>query len=79
MINFNVIWLDILVNKVCYSFNFVLKGRFMFIYVYVNILIILVLLVMYDLIDLDLILYKINNNNVKLVILCWYFFIVCKL
>lgn len=79
MINFNATWLDILANKACYSFNLASKGRFTFIHVYANIPTISVSPVMHDLIDLDPILYKINNNNVKLATLCRYFFIVCKL
>lgn len=69
----------ILANKACYSFNLASKGRFTFIHVYANIPTISVSPVMHDLIDLDPILYKINNNNVKLATLCRYFFIVCQL
>lgn len=69
----------ILANKTCYSFNLASKGRFTFIHVYANIPTISISPAMHDLIDLDPILYKINNNNVKLATLCRYFFIVCKL
>lgn len=69
----------ILANKAWYSFNLASKGRFTFIHVYANIPTISISPAMHDLIDLDPILYKINNNNVKLATLCRYFFIVCKL